>query len=167
MSFSTDPVIKTLSLLSGGWKLTGSLTGSNLKFQTYWNRSPPDIIRDNHYWIVVKFFNPRNTLLTTGNQPLYRHDHILSIGAFVRVESDRDATALGRGKSDIYNIQKEIERILFSGSKIATGSADGSSGRNDFIIVGNWRELDESGWIPIIYHRELEVNYCYFESGST
>jgi len=164
---STDPVIKTLSLLSSSWSLTGNLTGSNLKFGTYWLRGPPDVIRDNRYWVVVKCFNPRSTLLTTGAQPLYRHDELLTVGVYVRVDSDRNATTLGQGKADIYGMQKEVERVLFSGSRIATGSADGSSGREDFLIVGNWREMDETNWLPILYRRELEVNYCYHESGST
>ena len=85
----------------------------------------------------------------------------------MRVDSDRNATTLGQGKADIYGMQKEVERVLFSGSRIATGSADGSSGREDFLIVGNWREMDETNWLPILYRRELEVNYCYHESGST
>ena len=58
-------------------------------------------------------------------------------------------------------MQKEVERILFSGSRITQGT------REEFIQLHNWREMDQEKWLPIVYRRQLQVDYWFYETGST
>jgi hypothetical protein len=153
--FTIDPVVKTNLLLKNSWNLASPLDTGSVKFSTYWLMDRPI-----DHWVVTKCLNPKFRLLTTGGQPLYQHNEALSVSVFVRIESD-SGTAQGQGRSDIYRMQKEVERILFSGSRITTGF------REEFIQLEAWREMDQDKWLPILYRRELQVDYWVYETGST
>ena len=109
-----DPVLRLLLLLKNNWNLTGDFTGSNIAFTTRWydtNIMLPQI--------TITPLGSSEIPLTTGNQPIYRFGDAVGINIWVRPKQDSN-TSIGWAKNAVYQLRKEIDRILMTGSRLAS-----------------------------------------------
>jgi len=145
-----DPVLRLLLLLKNNWNLTGDFTGSNIAFTTRWydtNIMLPQI--------TITPLGSSEIPLTTGNQPIYRFGDAVGINIWVRPKQDSN-TSIGWAKNAVYQLRKEIDRILMTGSRLATGNYE------QFVNLGGWRQLDEVNRRPVVFRIQKTVVVNYF-----
>jgi hypothetical protein len=127
----TDPTLDIFLLLKNNWTLTGDLTGSSIGWGTgFYNEKIvlPQIV-------VNQPGGDPSPALTMGSTSAYFLDtDLVNVGVWVRPKQDSN-TNLGWAKNAFFQMRKECERIIRSGSVLGSGS-NGTTYR--FAYLGSW-----------------------------
>jgi len=144
-----DPVLEVMITLRNTWTLTGDLSTGSLKFST--NYYDDNIMFPQ---VVVSEFREVNSYpLSIGStDALYNDTNIIFVNVWVR-PSQNSNVSIGRSKNDHYQIKKEIQRIVRSGSSLGL-DADGD---RRFMYIGEWKRLPRIADRPQLIHSYVEV----------
>lgn len=141
-----DILINLLKLLKDSWSLSGDLSNTQVAFSTGWYNQNIQLPQ-----ITITPLSSIKHVLTTGDTPLYQYLDKVHIDIWVRPKQD-SAQSLGWAKNAEYQMRREVERILRSGSRI------GSHYNNEeFIYMSKRRLLDEMDKRPPILRTTIEV----------
>jgi len=141
---STDIILEIMIILKEKWNLTGDLTGSNIAFGTRFydkNILFPQVI-------VKPLGGDESPPIDMGSsEATYPDRQSIGVDIWVRPKQDSN-TSIGWAKNAIYQIRKEVERILKSGSRL-------NNYQDDRILhLGGWRRRDDLRSRPPIFHLE-------------
>lgn len=140
-----DNVLDVMLKIKNNWSLIGDFTGSNMVFGTrFYNKNImfPQVI-------VSSLGGGSSPPIDFGSSDAtYPDSQNIGIDIWVRPKQD-SASSLGWAKNAMYQIRKEVERILRSGSRIATGSATVD---DTFLALFGWSRRDYFTKRPPIFH---------------
>ena len=145
-----DILINILILLKNSWSLTEELypglSSTNLAFSTGWYNESIAMPQ-----ITITPLASTKGVLSCGSDPLYGYTNYVNIDIWVRPLQD-SGRSIGQAKWAEYNIRREVERILRSGSRI------GSQYNNEeFIYFGKRSHRDEIDKRPVIFRTTIQV----------
>lgn len=140
-----DNVLDVMLKIKNNWSLTGDFTGSNMVFGTRFydkNIMFPQVI-------VSSLGGAGSPPIDLGSSnATYPIGQTIGFDIWVRPKQN-SASSLGWAKNAIYQIRKEVERLLRSGSRIATGSATVD---DTFLALISWSRRDDFTKRPPIFH---------------
>jgi len=123
-----------------------SLSSTNLAFSTGWYNESIAMPQ-----ITITPLASTKGVLSCGSDPLYGYTNYVNIDIWVRPLQD-SGRSIGQAKWAEYNIRREVERILRSGSRI------GSQYNNEeFIYFGKRSHRDEIDKRPVIFRTTIQV----------
>jgi hypothetical protein len=143
---SGDDVLDVMLMLKNDWSLTGDLLVDNILFGTRFydkNLQLPQVIVSP----ITK--SPSPPIDIGSSEATYPNFQEIRFDISVRPKQDSNSS-LGWAKMMIYEMRKEAERILRSGSHIG----DTSSGDSEdiFIYLRGWTRQDDLSLRPILFH---------------
>ena len=153
----TDPALAVMLNLKNNWGLTGDLTEDNIFFSTGWYdkaHAEPQI--------SVRSISGLFEILETGLTPYYRKTTTLTINIWVRPKQDSN-TSLGWAKKSIWDIKKEVERILEGKAHLESRIDYDLDDFEKFGFLRNWRVLDELNLRPVILRLQVEYIVVKYE----
>ena len=146
MSEPDDYTITIMLLLKNNWNLTGDFTGSNMVFNTRFydeNIIAPQIA-------VRTIGSDASPPIDIGsNKATYPDNKYLNFDILVRPKQDSNSS-LGWAKNALYQIRKESERILRSGSLLVVPS--GLETGSIFVQLLGWNRRDDLRKRPPLLH---------------
>ena len=169
-----DILINILKLLKDSWSLTedGSPVGvfsltnfssqfskSQLTLTAYPNLSSTNLAFSTGWYnesiampqITITPLASTKGVLSCGSDPLYGYTNYVNVDIWVRPLQD-SGKSIGQAKWAEYNIRREVERILRSGSRI------GSQYNNEeFIYFGKRSHRDEIDKRPVLFRTTIQV----------
>jgi len=145
-----DILINILKLLKDSWSLTEithpSLGPSSIAFSTGWYNESIAMPQ-----ITITPLASTKGVMSCGSDPLYGYTNYVNVDIWVRPLQD-SGRSIGQAKWAEYNIRREVERILRSGSRI------GSQYNNEeFIYFGKRSHRDEIDKRPVIFRTTIQV----------
>ena len=144
-----DPVLEIMVKLRNSWTLTGTLATGSLKFSTdhYDNNIQfPQVV-------ISEFREIASPPLSTGHSDAYYNDtNILFINVWNRPSQDSN-TSRGKTKNDHYQIRKEIQRIIRSGSSLGADT----DGNIRHMYIGEWKKMPRIGERPLLLHSYVDL----------
>ena len=158
-----DILINILKLLKDSWSLTETnvnfpytfpfhlqsfpgLGASSIAFSTGWYNESIAMPQ-----ITITPLASTKGVLSCGSDPLYGYTNYVNVDIWVRPLQD-SGRSIGQAKWAEYNIRREVERILRSGSRI------GSQYNNEeFIYFGKRSHRDEIDKRPVIFRTTIQV----------
>jgi len=144
-----DPVLEIMVKLKNSWTLTGELSTGSMKFSTEFYDDGiqfPQVV-------VAQVAGSSTPPLSTGTSgAIYRDTDVLNVQVWVRPKQDSN-TSKGWAKNAFYQVRREIERIIRSGSSLGA-DADGDY---RFAWHGEWRRLRRVGDSPLLLSSAIET----------
>jgi len=145
-----DILINILKLLKDSWSLTEithpGLGASSIAFSTGWYNESIAMPQ-----ITITPLASTKGVMSCGSDPLYGYTNYVNIDIWVRPLQD-SGRSIGQAKWAEYNIRREVERILRSGSRI------GSQYNNEeFIYFGKRSHRDEIDKRPVLFRTTIQV----------
>ena len=144
-----DPTLSVMLAIKNNWSLTETgVTTSDINFTTGWYSEEIAFPQ-----ISITPIGGSYGIQEIGSTPLYYFGDTLSINVWVRADSSSNKS-FGSAKHKEYVIRKEVERIIRSGSQVATG---------EFVQLNRWRRLDELNKRPVILRSMIDITDNYFK----
>jgi hypothetical protein len=152
----TDIVVETFLLLKNNWSLTGDLATGSLNFGTVFY---DETARFPQVCVSQIQGDPSPPLTMGSSGSYYRDIDILSLDIWVRPKTD-SGTNLGWAKNTAYQLRKESERSLRSGSHLPVADSV-----DRFLWLGPWSKQSETKYRPVLIHTASKVNVIKFVKG--
>ena len=167
---TNDIILDVMLMLKNNWSLTGDLAGSSLRFDTR--------LYDENILFPQVVVTPQGGDISPpidmgSSEATYPDRQILGIDVYVRPKQD-SISSLGWAKNAIYEIRKECDRIIQSGSTFDTLTNDFETSDFDsddftwdtvlsdndvFLFLRGWERRDDLTKRPPIL-RSLGVIYA-------
>ena len=142
----TDTTILLLLALKNNWDSSGSGNVVNdITFSTGWYSSEVQVPQ-----ITVMPIDETNAIMEIGSKPTYGTENIYAIDLWIR-PATTSGTSFGAAKNSMYNMRREVKRILRSTGSITTGSIQ------EFVVLHGWRVLNETAPRPVIFRTRMVV----------
>ena len=145
-----DPILSVMLAIKNSWSLTETgVKNSDITFSTGWYDEGIAMPQ-----VTVTPAGGVYSLQEVGPTPLYQMGDFISVNVWVRPDSSSNKS-FGSAKHKEYTIRKEVERIIRSGSQVATG---------EFVFASRWRRLDELNKRPVILRSMIDITDNYFRA---
>jgi hypothetical protein len=153
----TDPILDIFLLLKNSWTLTGDLSTGSISWGTgFYN----DKIQFPQVVVSQYGGDPSPPLTTGASSAYYSSADIVNVGIWVRPKQDSN-TNIGWAKNAFFQMRKESERIIRSGSNLGSGS----DGIYRFAFVSGWINPPMLEKKPTLFHASLPVRVIKIVKG--
>ncbi len=152
-----DLNLEIFLLLQNNWSLSGNLASGSIT----WSTGNYDASISQPQIVVTSYGGDKSPPLTMGaSGAFYRDLDVINVGIWVRPLSD-SGTSFGRAKNNLYQMRKEVERIVRSGSNLGQDS-------NDYYrlgFLGAWKRYPSTDKRTVLLHDVLPVNIVKIVKG--
>ncbi len=141
-----DTTLSLLINIKNNWSLSGtSLTGSAIAFTTSWFNEETMLPQ-----ITITQVDDINEPTEIGALPNYFISNTYFVDIWVRPISD-SGTSYGAAKNNIYNMRKEVKRIIRALGNIGTTALP------EYPFFAGYRNLNETKTRPVLFRTNIVV----------